>query len=306
MYLHVSQFDSELSNTLSQMKKSHFEQIYTLWLKGFHNEPTGALLKSYSSIAGEWPVYFNVVYTGTQHTLNKQVSVSNYGTGLSSRITAVPIGDTNFEMMANREYTEEDRQRDGKLKEWAYKLDATKGQIPSKAISDALYKWTEAKMLDAKENNSKAEEDLVKRPCWHGINYALPYIVARHWDKMVQDSDGRYKCGPDFEIDKKDVELAVFICNCQFTFQHYFFGSIAEQYYENEAIANASNHILQKKTQLAYMRLPEVFTSEDVAEAYGYDSKGSIYSRLKRLQDDGLAKRIRQGENKGKYQKVAA
>ena len=37
-YLHVSQFDSELDNTLRQMKKSYMEALFTLWLKSYHNE----------------------------------------------------------------------------------------------------------------------------------------------------------------------------------------------------------------------------------------------------------------------------
>ena len=303
-YLHISQFDSELQNTLSQLQKSYFSALYTLWLKGFHNEPHGALLKSATSIVGEWPVHYNVVYTGTKHALDKQVSVGNYATGLNGRITAVPMGDSNFEMMENRQYTDEDRQRDAELREWAYKLDATKGEIPCKAISDALHDWTSRRMDDARENQSLADEDLLKRPCWHGINYALPFIVSRHWDKMVDD-DGKWKCGTGFKTDKTDKDLALLICNAQYTFQQHFFGAIAEQHYENIQTAEASNHRMQQKTILAYYRLPDVFTSEDVDAAYGYQGvKGSINSRIKRLQDDGLAQRIRSGENKGKYQKI--
>ena len=28
-----------------------------------------------------------------------------------------------------------------------------------------------------------------QRPCWHAINYALPYIVNRHWGEMVETDD---------------------------------------------------------------------------------------------------------------------
>lgn len=303
-YLHVCQFDSELQNTLSQMKKSYFSSLYTLWLKGFHNEPHGAFLKSTTSIVGEWPVHYNVVYTGTQHALDQQVNLSKYATGLNGRITAVPMGDSNFEMMENREYTDADRQRDAELRDWAYKLDATKGEIPCKDISDALHDWTARRMDDARENQSFADEDLLKRPCWHGINYALPYIVSRHWDMMVQDIDGRWKCGPDFKTDKNDRELALLICAAQHTFQQYFFGAIAEQHYENSQTAAASNHRLQQKTILAYQRLPDPFTSEDVMREYGYESVGSTCSRLKHLVDDGMAKKITKGEDKGKYRKL--
>lgn len=304
MYLHISQFDSELQNTLNQLKRNYFSALYTLWLKGFHNEPTGALLKSATSIVGEWAVHYNVVYTGTKHALDSQVDISNYATGLNGRITAVPMGDSNFEMMENRDYTEEDRLRDAELKEWAYKLDATKGEIPCKDISDALHNWTARRMDDARENQSLADEDLLKRPCWHGINYALPYIVSRHWAEMVEADDGRFVCGAGFKTDKTDRELALLICNAQYTFQQHFFGAIAEQHYENLQTAEAANHRMQSRTLLAYQRLPNPFTSEDVRREYGYDSIGSVCYRLKSLCDDGMAQKIRHGENKGKYQKL--
>lgn len=303
-YLHVSQFDSELQNTLSQLKKGYFSALYTLWLKGFHNEPHGALLKSATSIVGEWPVHYNVVYTGTKHALDKQVNVSNYATGLNGRITAVPMGDSNFEMMDNREYTDDDRKRDAELLEWAYKLDATKGEIPCKDISNALHDWTARRMEDAKENQSLADEDLLKRPCWHGINYALPYIVARHWDQMIE-SDGHYVCGAGFQTDKIDRELALLICNAQYTFQQHFFGAIAEQHYENSQTLEESKHRLQQKTLLAYQRLPNPCGPEDVDRCYDYEgNKNNIYSRIKRLTDDGLIQKIRSGANKGKYRKL--
>ncbi|MBR6894131.1 MAG: hypothetical protein IKN15_13020 [Bacteroidaceae bacterium] len=51
-----------------------------------------------------------------------------------------------------------------------------------------LWMWTAHRMADARENQSLADEDLLKRPCWHGINYALLFIVSRHRDRH----DGLY------------------------------------------------------------------------------------------------------------------
>lgn len=305
IYLHISQFDTELQNTLDQMKKSHFSALYTLWLKAFHNEPHGALLKSATSVVGEWPVHYNAVYTGTKHALDQQVNIRNYATGLPTRITAVPMADSNYEMMENKEYTDDDRQRDEQLQEWAYRLDNTKGEIPCKDISDALYQWTSRRMDDARENQSMADEDLLKRPCWHAINFALPLIVSRHWDMMQADTDGRMTCSSQFATDKTDRQLALLIADAQYTFQQYFFGSIAEQHYDDQQIKDASQHKHQKATILAFRRLPDPFTSDDVRREYHYDSTGSVCSRLKHLVDDGLAKRIRSGADKGKYRKLS-
>lgn len=301
--LHVSHFNSELQDMQRQMKKDYLN-IEKLFYKGFHNEPDGAYLKTSSAIVGEFDVHFNAVYTGTKTALDKQTTTDNFGGGLLFRLTVVPLGDSNFEMRESREYTEEDAARDRQLRDWAYRFDSCKGMIPCKEIDVALSNWTTRRMEDAKEEQNFALEDLIKRPYWHGMNYALPFIVSRHWDQMVQDKDGRMICGPDFKTDKYDVQLALLIERAQFAFQQHFFLGIGEKYYDDLERTENSNKHRQKKTTLAFNRLPEFFTSEDVKREYGYESTGSICSRLKILQDDGMAKKIRSGVNKGKYHKL--
>ena len=303
--LHVSMMDSELDNTLSQMKKDYMN-ISALWLKAYHNEPQGAFLKTSTAYVGEINVMANFMYSGTEYALNKQVTSNNFGSGLASRLTVVPMGDSNFEMMENKKYTQEDELRDKQLKQWAYKLDRTRGEIPCEDISNAIYQWTCRRMADAKENDSKVEEDLLKRVGWHAMNYSLPLIVCRHWDQMEKDDNGFWYCGPNFTTDKYDRQLALLICKVQLGFQFYYFKGIAEQYYDNLEKNQLTGKHSQGHTNLAYNRLPAIFTTEDVDRCYGYEgNRNSIYSRLKRLQDDGKAQRIRAGQDKGKYRKLA-
>ena len=301
--LHVSHFNSELQDMQRQMRKEYMN-IEKLFYKGFHNEPDGSYLKTSSAIVGEFDVHFNGVYSGTKTALDKQTTTENYGGGLLFRLTVAPLGDSNFEMRQSRKYSEEDAARDRQLKEWAYRFNDCKGEIPCEDIDVALSEWTNRRMKDAKEEHNFALEDLIKRPYWHGMNYALPFIVSRHWDKMVKDADGRWKCGPDFKTDKYDRQLALLIERAQFAFQQFFFLGIGEQYYDNLQHAETINKHRQQKTMLAYRRLPDPFTSEDVKREYCYDNMGSVCSRLKILQDDGMAKKIRQGPDKGKYHKL--
>ena len=303
--LTVSIFDSELQNTLSQMKKSHMDALLTYWLKSYHSEKHGAYLKTSNAPIGETPVCFNACYTGTEDALKKLNVESNIVNGLMSRCTVVPNADSNFEMLEPSPYDDAARKRDEELRDWAYRLNDCKGEIPCEPISKALQLWTKHRMADAGEDNDLAQEDLVKRPCWHAINFVLPFVLTRHWDKMVQDSDGKWKCGPDFKVDQKDVRLAIIIANAQLAFQEYYCKAILEKHYDDLAAAQASNVRHKQKTWLGYRRLPEVFSSEDVDRAFSYEGKtGSICSRLKRLQDQGLAQKITSGKDKGKYRKL--
>ena len=304
-YLHVSIFDSELQNTLSQLKKSYMDALQTYWLKSYHSEKHGAYLKTSNAPVGETPVHFNAVYTGTEDAAKAIITEKTVVNGLMSRFTIVPNADSNFEMLEPSPYDEAAQKRDSELRDWAYKLNDCKGEIPCEPISKALQLWTKHRMADAGEDNDLAQEDLVKRPCWHAINFVLPFVVARHWDKMVQDTDGKWKCGPDFKVDQKDVRLAITIANAQLAFQEHYCKAILEKHYDDLAAAQASNVRHKQKTWLGYRRLPNPFTSEDVDECFGYEGKtGSICSRLKRLQDQGLAQKITSGKDKGKYRKL--
>lgn len=301
--LHVSHFNSELQDMQRQMKKEYMN-IEKLFYKGFHNEPDGSYLKTSSAIVGEFDVHFNGVYSGTQTALDKQTTTENFGGGLLFRLTVVPLGDSNFEMRESRTYTEEDAARDQQLRDWAYLYNDCKGEIPCEDIDKALNQWTTRRMADAKDEENFALEDLIKRPYWHGMNYSLPFIVSRHWDQMVEEG-GKYKCGEGFKTDKYDRQLALLIERAQFAFQQHFFLGIGEKHYDDLQNTENSNKHRQQKTMLAYRRLPEYFTSEDVKREYGYDSVGSVCGRLKILVDDGMAsQKIKSGENKGKYHKL--
>ena len=93
--LHVSHFNSELDDLIDQMKKGYMN-IEKLFLKGFHNEPDGAYLKTSSSMIGEYDVHFNAVYSGTPDALRKQTTKENFVKGRLFRITAVPLADLNL------------------------------------------------------------------------------------------------------------------------------------------------------------------------------------------------------------------
>ena len=185
MQLHMLTFDTELDNTVTVQKGGSWIDKQSLELKAFHNEEDGQAYSNIDSILQDFVVTWNYIYTGTPNALKKKVNEQNFGSGLATRLSCIPLPATNFEMM-DRE-TRVDYESDNRLKEWAYKLDKMKGELTVVKLVDELYDWTARRMADAKDNNSKADEMLLKRCSYHGLNFAAPFIVMRHWDKLHQD-----------------------------------------------------------------------------------------------------------------------
>ena len=145
---------------------------------------------------------WNFIYTGTPIAL-KKVNEQNFGSGLAMHLTCIPLPATNFEMMECEQKV--DYESDENLKAWAEKLDRTKGILPLDKIVDEFYEWTARRMKDAKENDSRADEMLLKRCAYHELNFAAPFIMMRHWEQLKKDCE--FWCG-QFETDEVDWRLA--------------------------------------------------------------------------------------------------
>ena len=303
MQLHMLTFDTELDNTLSLQKGGAYIDKQALQLKAFHNEEDGQAYSNVDSVFQEFYVIWNYIYTGTPIALKKMVNEQNFGSGLATRLTCIPLPATNFQMMA-RESTV-DYESDNRLKAWAEKLDRMKGELSVQKIVDELYDWTARRMADAEENESKADEMLLKRCAYHGLNFAAPFIVMRHWDKMHQE--GNYWCG-EFETDEVDWRLAELIVNIQYACQRHYFGAMAEAYFDNKLKDANVNLQRKQKTKEAFSRLPEVFTSEDVMRCFGLNTNSSARVRVARFLKDHLVERLAEfvenGTTKVRYKKT--
>ena len=303
MQLHMLTFDTELDNTVTVQKGGSWIDKFSMELKAFHNEEDGQAYSNVDSILQDFIVTWNFIYTGTPIALKKKVNEQNFGSGLATRLTCIPLPATNFEMMDRESHV--DYESDARLKAWAEKLDRMKGELTVQKIVDELYDWTARRMMDAAENDSKADEMLLKRCAYHGLNFAAPFIVMRHWDKMKQDGD--YWCG-EFETDEVDWQLAELITNIQFACQRHYFGAMAEAYFDNK-LKDASVNVQRKqKTFEAFARLPETFTIDDVMRCFGLKNNTSARARVFRLMKDRLAEKVEEfvenGTTKARYKKT--
>ena len=305
MQLHMLTFDTELDNTVTVQKSGSWIDKQSMELKAFHNEEDGQAYSNVDSIFQDFYVTWNYIYTGTPNALKKKVNEQNFGTGLATRLTCIPLPATNFEMMERASHV--DFESDGRLKAWAFKLDRTKGELSVQKLVDELYDWTARRMEDAKENESKADEMLLKRCAYHGLNFAAPFIVMRHWNALKQD--GEFWCG-EFETDDVDWRLVELIVNIQYACQRHYFGAMAENYFDNKHREAAVNVQRRQKTIEAFSRLPEEFNNEDVMRCFNLNNESTARTRVSRLMADKLIVKIgdyvENGTTKSRFKKTGA
>jgi hypothetical protein len=300
--LHMFTFDTELDNSITLQSGGSWINKQSMELKAFHNEEDGQFYANIDSIVQNFSVIWNFIYTGTPLALKKKVNEQNFGTGLATRLTCIPLPECEYEMLDWEESLDLDS--DERLKEWAFKLDRMKGELSVKKIVRELYDWTARRMEDAKENDSRADLMLLKRCAYHGLNFSVPFIAMRHWDQLKQD--GEFYCG-EFETDEVDWRLAELLVNIQYACQRHFFGAMAEAYFDNKQRDASVNIRRNQKTIEGFNRLPNEFTIDDVSRCFNLNPDPARV-KINRLQRDHLVEKIGEikenGTTKNKFRKI--
>ncbi len=300
--LHMLTFDTELDNTITLQSGGSWINKQSMELKAFHNEEDGQMYQNSDSPVDEFNVTWNFIYTGTPIALKKKVNEKNFGSGLSTRLAVIPMPKTNFEMMAMEDVQTIDWQRIERMKTWAYKLDTRFGELPFWPLVKRIYDWVKNRMEDCAEDNSEANELMLKRVPYHALNYAAPFIDMRHFDHL--HLEGKYWEGT-YEVDELDWKLCELIARIQYATQQHFFGVMAEKYFDdmnNDVQISGKRH--QQKSINGYNRLPDVFTKEDVIKCFGYNSQNAACMKLARLEKETIIEKITKGKDAGKFRKV--
>lgn len=304
MQLHMLTFDTELDNTLTVQRGGSWIDKQSMELKAFHNEEDGQAYSNVDSVMQDFAVTWNYIYTGTPMALRRKVSEQNFGSGLATRLTVVPLPTTGFEMMPRQ--TAIDTESDQRLDMWARRLDRTKGTLPLAPLVDQLYDWTARRMMDARDNDSRAEEMLLKRCAYHALNFAAPFIVMRHWADIKPDGD-MWRCDT-FTPDEADWRLARLIADMQYAFQRHYFGQMAAAYFDDKLKAAHASVQHRSRTVECFMRLPQEFTNDDVMRVFSTPSLAAARAKTSRLVSDCLVERINENEvgrgYKSRYRKT--
>ena len=302
MQLHMYTFDTELDNSITLQSGGQWINKQAMELKAFHNEKDGQMYQNQDSPVDEFRVMWNYIYSGTLIALKKKVNERNFGSGLSTRLTVIPMPKTNYEMIKYEEATDIDWQRIERMKSWAYKLDGRYGELPLWPLVKRLYDWTKNRMDDCREDDSEANELMLKRVPYHALNFSAPFIDMRHWDQLHQE--GSNWTGT-YEVDDVDWRLCELIARIQYAMQQHFFGTLAEKYFDdmnNDVQFSGKRHV--SKSIEGFNQLPEVFTKDDVIRVFHYDKPRAADKKIERLKADNFIERIAEGDDFGKYRKL--
>jgi hypothetical protein len=200
---------------------------------------------------------------------------------MSTRLAVIPLPDKG---MAER-HQEVNPEANETLRNWAYRLDKVSGEIPIEALNDETYEWQSRHLEIAEFNGDKADRTLLKRIPYYGIGVSLPFILMRHWDEWTKEHT--------FAIDDTDRRLCRLAMEIQYGCQHFFFGEMAFNYFEEQN----KEFVVRKRSSRyedCFRKLPEEFTTQQFMECFGTSQPASSRAII-RFVDDGVVQKVKYG-----------
>jgi hypothetical protein len=281
-----SEKDLEIGKAGSWISKSN------MILLSFHGEYDDQHYSNKQSVSGRYRVFWNMVETFTPPTLTKLVNERSVNSGLDTRTGTIPMGEEDFKMIPLGEKDDpKTAEFNETLKQWAYRLDQRRGELPLWPLVEHVHKWCDDRRAIAEFNDrDKADWLLVKRCPYYGINVSAPFIDMRHWEEREQT--GTYT--PD-DVDRSLVDL---VLDIQYRTQHFWYYELHHQYYENQLRDAATQRRRTTKFQECFRLLPEEFTTEQFAKTFGYANNRSGQKTLERLLGDKAIERTMRGNYK--------
>ena len=281
-----SEKDLEIGKSGSWISRSN------MVLLSFHGEYDDQHYSNKQSVSGRYRVFWNMMETFTPPTLQKIVNERSVNSGLDTRTATIPMGEDDFKMMPLRRKEDSNvAAYNETLRQWAYRLDQRRGELPLWPLVEHVHKWCDERRAIAEFNDrDKADWLLIKRVPYYGISISAPYIDMRHWEEREQT--GTYT--PD-DVDRSLVDL---VLDIQYRTQHFWYYELHRLYYDNQLRDAAKQKRRTSKFQECFRLLPDEFSTEKFAQTFGYANNRAGQKTLQRLEDDKAIERTMRGHYK--------
>ena len=302
MTLHLFTFSEELAAVNNKSRDQYFNK-HDLEVAAFYNETVSYSTKNSDAKIYNGPCAWNFVVTGTESALNEKFPCAEVENGHSARSIIAPFPD-DIEMCSLD--MNPDTERKQWLKDAARKPYKVRGLLGGengfKRLVLFIYEYSKKVHQEAAAEPDKAKANamvqIVRRAASYGFNLSASSIILRHWDQMVRDADGYYRCPDTFTIDETDEELCEWIMDfARETQWYYFIGKYiqANRVKENEYYAPLN---LQDATADKFAQLPDEFTMADGRVAFNMTDV-SARSKVNRFVRKGLAVKVSDSRYKG-------
>ena len=278
-----SEKDLEIGRAGSWISKSN------MILLSFHGEYDDQHYSNKQSVSGRYRVFWNMVETFTPPTLKKLVNENSVNSGLDTRTATIPMGEDDFKMMPLRRKEDSNvAAYNETLRQWAYRLDQRRGELPIWPLVEHVHKWCDDRRAIAEFNDKdKADWLLCKRVPYYGISISAPYIDMRHWEEREQTGT--------YTPDDVDLSLVDLVLDIQYRTQQFWYYNLHRQYYDNQLRDAATQRRRTTKFQECFRILSEEFTTEQFAKTFGYANNRSGQKTLERLVADKAIERTMRG-----------
>lgn len=294
---HLITVDSEKDNSINMSKSGGWQNRDIMVLKAFHNEYDSQHYSNNQSVSGRFRVYWNQIETCTPPTLKRLVNERNFNSGLDTRMATIPMGKPDFEMIPLENKNDKFIKANETLREWSYKLDQRRGELPLWPLVEHVHKWCDERRAIAKFNNEdQADWLLIKRVPYYGINVSAPYIEMRHWEEREQTGT--------YQIDDTDRELCDLVLDIQYRTQLHWFYDLHRLYYDNQLREAAQQRRRTNKFVECFRQLPNEFSTDMFTQVFGYANNRSGQKTLERLINDKAIKRTMRGNYKKLVQEL--
>jgi hypothetical protein len=282
--------DVEIGKSGSWISRSN------MLLLSFHGEWDDQHYSNKQSVSGRFRVFWNMCETFTPPTLKKLINEKSVNSGLDTRTATIPMLSDDFTMMPLRRKEDSNVEAYNEtLRQWAYKLDQRRGELPLWPLVEHVHKWCDDKRAIAEFNDKdKADWLLIKRCPYYGIHVSAPYIDMRHWEEREQTGT--------YVIDDTDRSLCDLVLDIQYQTQLYWYYDLHRKYYDDQLRDAAQQHRRTNKYVECFRRLPEEFTTEQFAQVFGYANNRAGQKTLQRLLEDKAIERTMRGN----YQKLVS
>ena len=288
---HLITVDSEKDNSINMSKSGGWQNRDVMVLKSFHNEFDSQHYSNNQSVSGRFRVYWSQIESCTPPTLKRLVNERNFNSGLDTRMATIPTGKPDFDMMPL--VSEDDlflAEANETLRQWSYKLDQRRGELPIWPLVAHVHKWCDERRAIAEFNDDQADWLLIKRVPYYGINISAPYIDMRHWEEREQTGT--------YTIDDTDKALCDLVLDIQYRTQLHWFYDLHRKYYDDQLSEAAMQRRRTNKFIECFRQLPDEFTTEKFAQVFGYANNRSSQKTLERLIEDKAIERTMRGNYK--------